>query len=161
MSQTTAPRREMVEGALGLVAEPFASHDIHSRINDTDPIFFGRAVIADLTVGGDDGVAHPAAAFTAPEVDGVVMATRALTSKETGGDPQYDAKESINVIKKGYIWVHITTDVVKGDAVHILTGAGDEGKFANAGGVDVSSIAKWEKGGLAADGLAILSIDVK
>lgn len=161
MSQTTAPRREMVEGALGLVAEPFTSHDIHSRINDTDPIFFGRAVIHDAGVGGDDGVAHPAAAPTVAQIDGVVMATRAIVSKTTGGDPQYDAQESINVIKKGYIWVAITADVVKGDPVHVLHGAGTEGKFANAGGVDISSIAKWEKGGLAADGFALLSIDMK
>lgn len=158
MSQTTAPQREMKEGALGLVAHHLGPDDSVSRINESAALFFGRLVTR--VVSEDDEVVHPSAAFTVDQIDGIVQATRAIISEAGSNDPNYQAKETANILKKGYIWVAITADVAVGDAVHALTGTGDEGKFADAGGVDISAVAKWERGGLAADGIALLSINL-
>jgi len=162
MSQTVAPQREMKEGSLGQAAEPFVQEDVRSRINTAAKLYFGRLV----TRTGEDTVGHPSAAIADLNVvDGVVMASRAQLDQADGDDPHYPVKETTNVLRSGYIWVAITEDVAVGDPVFVEGGAGDEGKFrassTGAADTDVSSIAKWERGGLAADGIALLEIKLK
>lgn len=160
MSQTTAPRREMVEGRLGLIAEPFAPEDIRAGVQPAAKSYFGRAVVQDGTEEGK--LKHPDAAIAdLGALLGVVSATHAVVSQNDGEEPNYDAQKTVQYLRKGYIWVKIDADVAIGDAVHVLTGAGDEGKFSNTGGTDISAVARWTRGGLAADGIAQLELNLR
>ena len=159
MSQTTAPREQMREGALGLVAHHFGPSNVLSKINSTDTVFFGRAVVHKVA-DGEDGVEMPTAAPTFQTLEGISMATRAIIDTGAGIEPGYQPMDSINVARKGYVWVKIDVDIVKGDPVHILSAAGKEGVFSNAGGFDATGRMRWERGGLAADGIALLEINL-
>lgn len=169
MSQTEAPRREMVAGRLGLIAEAFSPYDVKSRINSAAKSFFGRLVIRD-TGSGEDAIAHPSSALSAVNgtvIDGIVSSTHAIESSRDSDDPAYPAQDTVNVLRKGYIWVQIEADVSVGDPVlvrHTADGGLDKlGAFAPAAGAglqDISAVAKWEKGGLAADGIALLEINL-
>lgn len=160
MSQTTAPRREMLEGCPGLLAEPFAPEDIRAGVQAGGKSYYGRLVIQDGTEEGD--LVHPAAAISdLGVVLGVVSSTHAVVSQDDGEDPNYDAGKTVQYCRKGYIWVKIDADVAIGDTVNVLTAAGDEGKFSNTGGTDISAIARWVRGGLAADGAALLELNLK
>lgn len=169
MSQTTAPRREMVPGRLGLIAEAFSPTDVKSRVNDNGPMYFGRLALRD-TANGEDHVAHPAGALGSVDgtvIDGIVSSTHAIESARDTSDPNYAAQETVQVMRKGYIWVQIEADVNVGDPVlvrHTVDASLDKlGAFAGAAGTglqDISAVAKWEKGGLAADGVALLEINL-
>lgn len=158
MSQTSAPRREMLEGRLGLISQPFAPEDVQSCVSSAKS-YYGRLAIQDGTVEGK--CLHPSAAITSlpKSVLGVVASTHAIESEDGSEDPHYGVTKTINVLRKGYIWVAITEDVEIGDDVHVLFGAGNEGKFATTGGTDLTGVARWTRGGLAADGFAELEVN--
>ena len=156
MSQTTAALRDCVEGRLGLLAEPFGPCDVRSGSNETLPLYFGRMAVQDGTEEGH--VKMPDAGGQLPV--GVVVASHHATSNTgTPVEPHVGPTGCAGLLRKGYIWVEITTDVAIGDAVHFLSGAGDEGKFANAGG-DAVAAAGWVKPALAADGFALLELNL-
>lgn len=163
MSQTTAPKREMALGRVGLIAEPFGPEDIRSKVNPSGKSYFGRLVIQGA--GGDERIAHPAAAIAdLKTIMGTVVSTQAITSQNDSDDPNYPATDAVNVMRKGYMWVAITEDVAVGDPVFVLGSTGDEGKFAMSSGgatdTDISTVARWAKGGLAADGIALLELNL-
>lgn len=169
MSQTQAPRREMVPGRLGLIAEAFGPCDVRSRVQPGAVSYMGRLVVRDSGTG-EEAVAHPSGALASVDgtvVDGIVASTHAIESNRDSDDPNYLAGDALNVLRKGYIWVQIEADVSVGDPVlvrHTADGGLDKlGAFAPAAGTglqDISAIAKWEKGGLAADGIALLEINL-
>lgn len=160
MSQTTAPLREMVQGQAGQMAEPFGPEDIRSVINTAGKLFFGRLAVVD----GEGKAKHPTATLDKPL--GVVMHSHATVSKEDGLDAGYATKETANVIKKGYVWVVIEEDIVFGDAVFYRHAAGTGtklGAFRNDADTATCTAlpnARWVKGGLAAQGIALLEINV-
>ena len=162
MSQTTAPRREMVVGQAGQMAEPFGPEDVRSVVNPSGKLFFGRMAV----VGASEGVAaHPSAASQRPL--GVVMHSHAIVSKEDGLDAGYGAKETANVLRKGYVWVVIEETVAIGDAVYFRhTASGGNTKLgafrndADTATADQLTNARWVRGGTAAEGIALLELDV-
>ena len=159
MSQTTAPRREMVEGKPGQSAEPFGPEDVRTKVQPAGKSYFGRLVLEDNS--GEDRVLHPAATIAdLKTVMGIVASTHSIQSVDDTDDAHYPAQEAVKVARKGYMWVAITTDIALGDPVHALITATNEGKFANAGGEDLSSIMKWHRAGLAADGAALLELNL-
>lgn len=166
MSQSTAPLREMVPGRVGLIAEAFGPCDVRSRLNASAKSYFGRLVLRD-SGSGEDHVAHPAGALAAVNgtvIDGIISSTHTLESQKDGDEPNYPAKETLNVVRKGYIWVAIDQDVAVGDPVFVRHTGGGEGKFRmdadTANAQDISAVAKWEKGGTAAEGIALLEINL-
>jgi len=165
MSQTIAPRRENLEGRVGLIAEPFAPEDIRTKTQNAKS-YFGHLVIRDGA--NEDLIKHPDAAISDLKlIEGIVASTHAVESQRDGDAPSYPAQDSVNVLKKGYIWVAIEEDVAYGDPVHVrISAAGNEklGAFRpsadGANTTDISSIARWTRGGLAADGIAILELNL-
>lgn len=159
MSQTTAPLRTMEPGRLGLNAEPFNPTDIVSKIDSDGKLYFGRAVTHD-TAAGEDQVKHNDAA--AQVVAGVVLSSHALVSQSDSDDPNYAAKQTAPIMKKGKVWVAINEDVAVGDDVYVVhTGAGDLGKFrTDATNADQLTNARWAKGGTLAQGFALLELDI-
>lgn len=162
MSQTTAPLREMVAGQAGLIAEPFGPEDVRSVVNPSGKLFFGRLAV----VGASEGVsAHPSAA--SQKALGVVAHSHATVSKEDGLDAGYAAKETANVLRKGYVWVVIEETVAIGDDVYFRhTASGGNTKLgafrndADTATCDQLTNARWVKGGSAAEGIALLELDV-
>ena len=159
MSQTSAPLREMVPGRLGLAAEPFQSQTIETKVQPSAKSFFGRAVVADIATG-EDAIKH--IDTTGQTITGVVQASHALVSSDDGTDPGYEAQEAVAVMNKGRIWVAINEDVAVGDDVYVVHAAGaDRGKFRTDNtGADQLTNARWIKGGTAAQGIALLELDV-
>jgi len=157
MSQITPPREFLIEGCPGLVAENLNTKDARTGVSSSE-MFYGRLVVDDsAAMKTEDGVKHPAAAFTEMDVIGVVSSTHAIESSRDDLDAHYPAKRQGNILRSGYIWVAITEDIAIGDPVHVLTAAGDEGKFAMSGG-EVLANARWKRGGSATEGIALLEI---
>lgn len=160
MSQTTAPLREMVQGQAGQMAEPFGPEDIRSLVNPNGKLFFGRMAAVD----GEGKAKHPTA--TGDKLAGVVMHSHATVSLEDGLDAGYAAKETANIIKKGYVWVTIEEDIVFGDAVFYRHAAGTGTKLgafrndADSASCTALPNARWVKGGTAVQGIALLEINV-
>lgn len=160
MSQTTAPLREMIAGQAGQMAEPFGPEDVRSVVNPTGKLFFGRMAV----VSGDGLAAHPTSGSQVKL--GVVMHSHATVSKEDGLDAGYAAKETANVIRKGYVWVVIEEDIAIGDAVFYRHAAGTGTKLgafrndADTASCTALTNARWVKGGTAAQGIALLELDV-
>lgn len=166
MSQTTAPTNTMVKGTLGIAAQPFSPTDVVTKVQPAAKSYFGRLVVRDGV--STDKVKHPAATISdLKTIEGVVQSTHALECNDVD-DPGYAAKDAINVLKKGYIYVAIEEKIAVGDAVFVrfVAGAGGTklGAFRNdadtASAVDISSVAKWVEGGSAADGVALLSLNL-
>lgn len=161
MSQVQAPLREMALGQAGLMAEPFGPEDIRSVVNPTGKLFFGRIAAID----GENKAKHPT--LTTDKILGVVMHSHALESKADGLDAGYGAKETANVIRKGYVWVVIEEDIIVGDAVFYRHAAGAGGTKLGAlrNDADTASCtalpnARWVKGGTAVQGIALLEVNV-
>lgn len=164
MSQTTAPLREMVKGQAGLIAEPFGPEDVRSVVNPSGKLYFGRAAVV---VNSNEGLsAHPSAASQV--VLGIVAHSHATESKQDGDEPNYAAKETANVLRKGYIWVQIEETIAIGDAVFFRHTANGVGKLrlgafrndADTATCDQLSGARWVRGGTAAEGIALLEINL-
>jgi hypothetical protein len=163
MSQTSAPLRDMVPGRLGLAAEPFNPATCESKVQPGDKSYYGRAVIADFATS-EDAIKHPDAA--SQKVVGVVASTQAIVSQDDSDDPNYAAKETVKVMNKGRIWVAIEADVDASDDVyfrHTADASLDKlGIFAPAAGTGLDQLtnARWIKGGTAAEGIALLELDI-
>lgn len=163
MSQTTAPLRDMVPGRLGLIAEPTQPSTIESKVQPAAKSFFGRLVVAD-TASGEDAIKHPDAASQVAL--GVVAATHAIVSSDDSDPPAYAAGDTVAVINKGRVWVAIEEDVAVGDDVFFRHTAGSAttlGTFRNdddTSSCDQLTNARWVKGGTAAEGIALLELDV-
>lgn len=165
MSQTSAPLREMVPGRLGLLAEPMQSSVIETKVQPGAKSYFGRMVVADPSTG-EEAIKHPDATGFASL--GVVAATHAIESQDDGEEPNYPAEDAVTVINKGRVWVAIEEDVAVGDDVycrHTANGAGKLrlGAFRNdddTANADQITNARWVKGGTAADGVALLELDI-
>lgn len=162
MSQTTAPLRNMVVGQAGLMAEPFGPEDVRSVVNTAGKLYFGRMAVVNTTDEGKS--AHPSAAGQAPL--GIVMHSHATVSLEDGLDAGYAAKETANVLRKGYIWVVIEETIAIGDAVYFRHTAGTGTKLgafrndADTASCDLLAGARWVKGGTASEGIALLEINL-
>ena len=162
MSQTSAPLRTMVPGRVGLAAEPFNPSTSETKVS-VGKSYFGRAVVPDLG-SGDDHIKHPDAAGQG--VTGVVEASHSMVSNEDADDPNYAVQEAVMVKNKGRIWVAIEADVDVGDDVyfrHTADASLDKlGIFAPAAGTGLEQLtnARWIKGGTAAQGIALLELDV-
>lgn len=164
MSQTTAPLREMVVGRLGLAAEPMQPATIETKVQPSAKSYFGRAIVEDIATG-EDAIKHPDAA--SQSVRGVVMSSHSLVNEDGSDSPHYPAKESVKVMNKGRVWVQIEEDIAVGDDVyfrHTVNGGLDMlGAFRNdadSGNADQLTNARWVKGGTAAQGIALLELDV-
>jgi len=164
MSQITAPLREMKLGQLGQAAEPFNPSTVETKVQPAAPSFFGRMVVDDFA-GGEERIKHPTATAQTPL--GVVAHSHTVPTNEDGLDPNYPAKEAVKVINKGRIWVQIDEDVTVADDVffrHTANGGLDKlGAFrtdADTARADQITNARWVKGGLAADGIALVELDV-
>ncbi len=155
----------MVKGSLGLLAEPFGPCDVRSKVQPAAKSFFGRLVVRDGASA--DKVKHPTATISDLQtIEGVVSSSHAV-EQNGSDDPGYAAKDAVNVMKKGYIWVAIEETVAVGDPVFVRFAAGTGtklGAFRNdadtATCVDISSVAKWVEGGTAAQGVALLSLNL-
>jgi hypothetical protein len=161
MSQTTAPLRQMVPGRLGLAAEPFNPSTVETKVSTAD-IFFGRMCVRDGSE--EERVLHPSAA--SQEKMGVALATHSMESKEDSLDPHYSPEEAVKLMYKGRVWVCIEADVNVGDEVHFrhtVDASLDKlGCFAPATGTGLEALtnARWVKGGTAAEGIALLELDI-
>lgn len=163
MSQTTAPLQDMVPGRLGLHAEPFQPSTVETKVQPGAKTYFGRLVVDDFATG-EDAVKHPDAAAQSPR--GIALATHSIESGQDGDDPNYPAQSSIMNLKKGRAWVAIEADVAVTDDVYFRHtadgGLTKLGIFAPAAGVGLEQLvnAKWIKGGTAAQGIALLEVDL-
>ena len=164
MSQANAPLRDMVPGRLGLAAEPFNPSTLETKVQPAGKSYFGRMVVGDFG-GGEERIKHPTAAAQKPL--GVVSATHSMPSNEDSDDPNYPAQEAVKVMNKGRIWVAIEEDIAITDDVyfrHTSGGAGTKlGIFrsdADTARADQITNARWVKGGTAAEGIALLELDV-
>lgn len=154
----------MVPGRLGLAAEPFNPSTIETKVQPAGKSYFGRLVVDDFA-GGEERIKHPDAASLKPL--GVVMSTHSMPSNEDADDPNYPAQEAVKVMNKGRIWVAIEEDIAVGDDVYFrhTAGAGGSklGAFRNdadTATADQLTNARWVKGGTAAEGIALLELDV-
>lgn len=160
MSQITAPLRNMVPGQAGMMAEPFGPEDVRSVVNPLGKLYFGRLAVID----GESKAKHPVNGTD--KVLGVVMHSHATVSKEDGLDAGYAAKETANVIRKGYVWVVIEEDIAVGDAVFYRHAAGTGtklGAFRNDADTATATAltnARWVIGGTAAQGIALLELGI-
>jgi len=86
----------------------------------------------------------------------------------TLGVNEYDDEDTVGIVQKGRIWVAIAEDVAIADAVQLWfdAGVGVVGAVAGEFGVTVDAAdndpitggARWFRGGLAADGIAVLQV---
>lgn len=158
--QTTAPQRSLNAGYPGLMAEPFGPTDIRSCVQPAAKSYFGRFVVVD----GEGKCKHPTA--TGQQPLGVVAASQAVMMDSADALPGYPAKHTVNVMRKGYIWVAIEEDIAIGDAVyfrHTANGAGklNLGSFRNdadSATCDQLTNARWVKAGTLALGYALLEL---
>lgn len=163
MSQTTAPLRNMVPGRLGLAAEPFNPSTIETKVQPAGKSYFGRMLVDDFA-GGEERVKHPTATGQKPL--GVVMSSHSMVQNEDGDDPNYAAKDAVKIMNKGRIWVAIEEDIAVGDDVFFRHTAGTGTKLgafrndADTASADQLTNGRWVKGGTAAEGIALLELDV-
>lgn len=162
MSQTSV-QRDMTPGRLGLAAEPFNPSTIETKVQPAGKSYFGRMVSRDGV--SEDKIVAPAGA--ASNRVGVVVSTHSLPSNEGGDDPHYAAQDSVMVMNKGRIYVAIEEDIAVGDDVYFRHTAGGGGtklgafrNDADTATADQLTNARWIKGGTAAEGIALLELDV-
>lgn len=70
---------------------------------------------------------------------------------------------NMELLTKGSIWVHIDQDVAVGDPVFMRIAAGNQGWFrmdADTANAEAVPGARWERGGTAAEGLALLEVNL-
>jgi len=86
----------------------------------------------------DDEVRAPTASGDITDVKlgrGVVVRTQAIESNDDSDDPHYSIGETINVLRKGRVWVQVENAVTPEDAVYVRhtdTATYNRGSFRGA-----------------------------
>jgi hypothetical protein len=163
----------LTKGHEGLVGDAQA-YVARSYSNETAAVVpFGHLVIRDGSAA-DDGVKLPAGA-SATDVLGIAVSTVAYekgTDTVTAYSAEgYPAKERVNVLSKGVVYVYSAHAIALGDAVRVFhtdsasasSNGGYKGRFgktAEAGkSFEVTAGARWLSA-CAAGGIALLEIDI-
>ena len=129
MSQTSAPSVNMEAGFAGLIAESFGPRKVESMYSDAVQKFgYGVALDAATKKVKTPGAATDVTANFA----GIVASSHALESSESG-DPQYAAKASLPVLRRGVIWVKVEDAVTINGDVYCNWQNGAEGQFRSDG----------------------------
>lgn len=128
----------------GLLADD-GVRDVLSRVNPVDAIPFGCAVV--LGVDPDNDCKLPAAAAditTAANALGIAFSTQAIESSASGV-AQYPVKSSVNVLRKGRVWVQVEEAVTPASPVFVryASGAGGTQKGAFRASADTATAAQW------------------
>lgn len=125
--------------------------DAVSRLVEGAGVLFGHGVVRGTN---DNQVAAPAA--DTDEFQGIAIHQHVEAGEVTD-------KMALSILRKGRIWVKINQDVLTSEGVFLSTVAAP-GVFRKAAigsdTIDLSAFCKWEKDALAADGLALLNINM-
>lgn len=162
MSQTTAPKINADVGEVGQIAECFGPASVRTGTSQAANTFVGRLVKHGTAEGEVANIAATGDISTGGQLAGVVARRLSRVSKSDGLDPNFEANESMPVVRKGYVYVKVQNAVAKDAPAFARHASGNEGQFrSDADGGNATAVPNaYFRSAAGAGEVAVLEIDL-
>jgi hypothetical protein len=146
----------LAQGIVATVALSGTNRTMTFTVTDANVDFTNFVVTA--------GSGQVTATLTAPTSDAVadfvgVLLHENQPPRQADGLNGYAAKDSVGLVRKGRIWVEITSDVADNADAYIDRASGAEGKFTDVSTSNIGPVGKF-RGAAVASGLSIAVLEV-